>query len=81
MSLPHEKISKIKTFGTGVGVGLCGSLASELFHSLFNTSLGYSPLSIKNFFKVGITSGLSTMVVIAGYDEAMTYWNEKKPDS
>ena len=83
MSLPHEKMSKMKTFGTGVGVGLVGSITSELFHSIFNTSLGYSPLGIKNFFKVGITSGLSIMLVMEGYDEAMAYWKgrEKKPDS
>ena len=83
MSLdPHVKMDKFKTFGTGVGVGLLGSRTSNIFSSIFNTSLGYSPLSIKNFFKVGITSGVSTLGVIALYDEIATYMKkEKKPDS
>ena len=83
MSLdPHVKMDKLKTFGTGVGVGLLRSLSSHIFSSVFNTSLGYSPLGIKNFFKVGITSGLSTMGVIAVYDELATYLKKKKkPDS
>ena len=79
----HEKMSKMKTFGTEVGVGLAGSISSGLFHSMFNTSLGYSPLSLKNFLKVGLTSGLSTMAVIAGYDEFMAWKKgvDRKPDS
>ena len=83
MSLdPHLKMSKLKTFGTGVGIGLLGSLTSQIFSSVFNTSLGYSPLGIKNFFKVGISSGLSTMAILAVYDELEAYRkNEKKPDS
>ena len=82
MSEPHVKMSKLKTFGTGVGIGLPGSLTSEIFHSVFNTSLGYAPLGIKNFFKVGISSGLSTLAITALYDEAMAYKEkEKKPDS
>ena len=76
----HEKMSKMKTFGTGVGVGLVGSISSGMFHEVFNTSLGYLPLSLKNFLKVGITSGLSTMGVIAAYDEFMA-WKKGKPDS
>ena len=75
-------MSKLNTFGAGVGIGLLGSLTSELFHSLFNTSLGYSPLGIKHFFKVGISSGLSTLAITAAYDE-MQVWrkSEKKPDA
>ena len=81
MSLPHEKMSKLKTFGTSVGVGLLGSITSELFHSIFNTSLGYSPLGIKKFFKVGIISGLSTMLITVAYDEAMAWKKgEDKPE-
>ena len=72
-------MSKLNTFGTGVGVGLLGSLTSELFHSLFGTNLGYSPLGIKNFFKVGISSGLSTLAITALYDEVQKY--RKKPDT
>ena len=79
MSEPHVKMSKLNTFGAGVGIGLLGSLTSQLFHSLFNTSLGYSPLGIKNFFKVGISSGLSTLAITAAYDE-MQVWR-KKPDT
>ena len=75
----HVKMSKLNTFGAGVGIGLLGSLTSQIFHSLFNTSLGYYPMGIKNFFKVGISSGLSTLAVTALYDEAMTY--KKKPDT
>ena len=82
MSLPHEKMSKWKTFGMGVGVGLLGSLTSQIFNSVFNVSLGYSPMGIKNFFKVGISSGLSTLAITAAYDERMA-WNkgDKKPDA
>ena len=74
----HKKMSKWNTFGTGVGVGLLGSLTSQLFHSLFGTNLGYAPMGIKNFFKVGISSGLSTLAITALYDEAMAYKNDKK---
>ena len=83
MSLdPHVKMSKLKTFGIGVGVGLLGSLTSQLSHSLYNTSFGYSPMGIKNLFKVGISSGLSTLGVIALYDEIEAFRkSEKKLDS
>ena len=74
----HEKMSKINTFGAGVGIGLLGSLTSQLFHSIFNISLGYSPMGIKNLFKVGISSGLSTLAVTAAYDEIQVY--RKKGD-
>ena len=74
-------MSKMKTFGTRVGVGLVGSLTSGMFHSLFNTTFGYSPLSLKNFLKVGLTSGISTMGVIATYDELMAWKKKEKPDS
>ena len=75
----HVKMSKLNTFGAGVGIGLLGSLTSQLFHSIFNISLGYSPMGIKNFFKVGVSSGLSTLAVTALYDEAMAY--KKKGDT
>ena len=75
----HVKMNKLNTFGTGVGVGLIGSLTSQLFHSLFGVNLGYSLMGIKNFFKVGISSGLSTLAVAALYDEAMAY--KKKSDA
>ena len=76
----HEKMDKLKVFGTGAAVGLVGSIASGISSEVFRTPLGYSPLSIKNFFKAGIISGLSTMGVIAGYDEAMVLWKgEKEP--
>ena len=75
----HKKMSKLNTFGAGVGVGLLGSLTSQLFHSLFGVSLGYSPMGIKNFFKVGITTGLTTLAATALYDEAMAYKNKEKP--
>ena len=78
MSEPHVKMSKLNTFRAGVGIGLLGSLTSQMFSSLFNTSLGYSPLGIKNFFKVGISSGLSTIAITALYDEAMAYKGDKK---
>ena len=81
MSDTHVKMNKWKTFGAGVGVGLLGSLSSQIFHSLFNTNLGYSPLGIKNLFKVGVCSGFSTLAITALYDEAMAYKNEKKPDA
>ena len=73
----HVKMSKLNTFGAGVGIGLLGSLSSQLFHSLFNINLGYSPLGIKNFFKVGISSGLSTLAVTAAYDEIQAYRKNK----
>ena len=72
---------KLNTFGAGVGIGLLGSLTSQLSHSLFGTSLGYCPLGIKNLFKVGISSGLSTLAVTALYDEIQTMRKkENKPD-
>ena len=75
----HVKMSKWNTFNAGVGVGLLGSLTSQLFHSLFNTNLGYAPMGIKKFFKVGISSGLSTLAITALYDEIQTM-RKKKPD-
>ena len=77
-TVPHKKMSK---FGKGVGVGLLGSLTSQIFHSVFGVSLGYSPMGIKNFFKVGISTGLSTLAVTALYDEAMAYKNDKGPEN
>ena len=65
----HVKTSKWKTFGTGAAVDIVGSISSMLSNVIFHLPLGYSPLSFKNFFKVGIVSGLSTMGVMAGYDE------------
>ena len=75
-----HKMSKLKTFGTGPAVGLVGSIASGISSEVFHTPLGYSPLSFKNFFKVGAISGLSTMGVIVAYDEVMVLWKggEKK---
>ena len=75
----HEKTSKWKTFGTGAAVGIVGSITSMLSYEILRLTLGYSPLSFKNFFKVGIVSGLSTMGVMAGYDEAMVMWEKKRP--
>lgn len=72
----HIKSSKLKTFAGGAAVGITGSIASMLSNKIFNTALGFSPLSFKNFFKVGLVSGLSTMGVIAGYDEVMSLWNK-----
>ena len=81
MAEPHVKMSKWKTFGTGVGVGLLGSLTSQIFHSVFNTSLGYCPLGIKNLFKVGISAGLSTLAITAAYNKFKTMRKSgKKPD-
>lgn len=77
---PHEKMSKLKTFGTGAAVGLVGSIASGISNEVFRTPLGYSPLTFKNFFKVGIISGLSTMGEIAKYDEAMALWKKEKDE-
>ena len=74
----HVKMNKLNTFGAGVGIGLLGSLTSQLSHSLFGISLGYCPMGIKNFFNVGIGSGLSTLALTAAYDEAMAY--KKKQD-
>ena len=76
---PHVKMDKLNTFGAGVGVGLLGSLSSQLFHSLFGVSLGYSPLGIKNFFKVGISSGLTTLAATSLYDEVQAYRKKESP--
>ena len=79
MSDAHEKTSNWKTFGTGAVVGIVGSITSMLSNEIIRVPLGYSPLSFKNFFKVGIVSGLSTMGVMVGYDEAMVMWKKEKP--
>ena len=76
----HVKFTKLNTFGAGVGIGLLGSLTSQLFHSLFGSNLGYTPLGVKNFFKVGISSGLSTLAATALYDEIQAM-RKKKPDN
>ena len=78
MSEAHEKMSKLKTFGTGAAVGVVASITPMLSNEIIRVPLGYSQLSFKNFFKVGIVSGLSTMVVIAGYDEAMVIWKKER---
>ena len=76
MSDAHKKTSKWKTYGTGAAVGIVGSITSMLSNEILRVPLGYSPLSFKNFFKVGIVSGLSTMGVMAGYDEVMDKWQK-----
>ena len=75
----HVKTGKWKSFGGGAAVGLTGSIASMLSSEVFETPLGFSPWSFKNFFKVGIVSGLSKMGVIAAYDEIMTACNKTHP--
>ena len=74
----HVKMSKLNTFGAGVGIGLLGSLTSQISHLVFNVSLGYCPLGIKNLFKVGISTGLSTLAITDLYDEAMAYKKKKE---
>ena len=57
------------TLGTGVAIGVVGSTLSMIFDELLKIKLGYSSMSCKNFLKVSITSGATTLAVVYGIDE------------
>ena len=69
---------KIKIFLKRAGIGITGSVMSEIGRRISGKQLGFSPMSIGSTFKVAITSGLSTLVFLKVYNE-LEGMNSKKP--
>ena len=66
---PFIKTSKWKSFGTGAIIGVVGSTLSMISYEASRVPLGYSPMSIKNFVKVEISTGFTAMIIIAVRDK------------
>ena len=59
---------KMKIFLKGAGIGITGSVLSELSRKITGKQLGFSPMSFVGTFKVALVSGVSTLGFMAGYD-------------
>ena len=55
----------LKIAGYGAGFGITTSLLSGLSNELTKTSLGFSPLTLKNVLKVGVVSGGAAAGIVA----------------
>ena len=55
----------LKVAGYGGGFGITTSLLSGLSNALTKSSLGFSPLSLKNVLKVGVLSGATAAGIVA----------------
>ena len=65
----NNNTSKLgEQFPIGACIGVVGMGLSTLSQELFNVKLGYDRFGFKNVFKVVISSGLTTMVVIKTAD-------------
>ena len=60
--------TKWKSLGTGALIGITASTISAIGGAA-GASLGYSPMGFKNFVKVAITTGVSSVLVFVIHDE------------
>ena len=54
---------------TGIAIGMVGSTLSMISEEPLKIKLGYSSMSVKNFIKVSITSGATSLAVVYGFDK------------
>lgn len=67
MNIPYHKK---RGLWVGALVGITGGSISMISNSILNSPLGYSPMGIKNFVKVGVIGGLSFVGVVMVKDTA-----------
>lgn len=60
--------TKWESLGTGALIEITASTLSAIGGAA-GVPLGYSPMGFKNFFKVGITTGLASVGVFVIHDE------------
>ena len=73
-----DKTHKLKTLGSGVLIGVVGSTISAASNEFLHVPLAFSPMSFKNFLKVAVVSGLSTMGVVWGIEEIKEWKDSRK---
>ena len=75
MSFDAEKHGK--NFLIGSAIGLTGMIISSISSELTGHKLGYRNIGLKNGFKIVISSGLTTVLVMKGEEK----WKEGKSPS
>ena len=56
--------TKFQLFGIGAATSFVGSSVSSLSNKFLHTPIGFFPMSFKNFVKVSLVSGGSTILVM-----------------
>ena len=70
--------TKMRSFGTGVLIGVGGMALSGLSNAVCRTKLGYEQIGVVNFIQVGVLTGLSSSLVLF-ISEKLNIWKGALP--